>query len=119
MKNTNTCFLSVKFANRSFLKDQLFQSVRRWDEADVAIFFDFSSNPPVRVELLEDVKIVPDLEADGTTVYRTFIVQGAIVHDISADCESNLSVRVEMSCLSNFNKILTLTLPGVSSGQSL
>ena len=108
--------MSVKFANRSFLKDQLFQSVRRWDEADVAIFFNFSSNPPVRVELLEDVEIVPDLEADGTTVHRTFIVQGAIVHHICADCESNLSAIVEMSCLSNFNQVLTFTLPGMSSG---
>ena len=98
------------------MKDQLFQSVWRWDEANVAIFFNLSPNPPIRVELLEDVKVVPDLEADGAAVHWTFIVQGAIVHHICADCESNLSAIVEMSCLSNFNQISTFTLPGMSSG---
>ena len=98
------------------MKDQLFQPVWRWDEADVAIFFNLSPNPPIRVELLEDVKVVPDLEANGAAVHRTFIVQGAIVHHICADCESNLSAIVEMSCLSNFNQVLTFTLPGMSSG---
>ena len=98
------------------MKDQLLQPVWRWDEADVAIFFNLSPNPPIRVELLEDVKVVPDLEADGAAVYRTFIVQGAIVHDICADCESNLSAIVGMSCLSNFNQVLTFPLPGMSSG---
>ena len=47
--------------------------------------------PPVRVELLEDVQVVPDLEADGAAVDGTLVVQRAVVHDVGPHREGDLS----------------------------
>ena len=46
---------------------------------------------PVRVELLEDVQVVPDLEADGAAVDGTLVVQRAVVHDVGPHREGDLS----------------------------
>ena len=47
--------------------------------------------PPVGVELLEDVQIVPDLEADGAAMDGTLVVQRAVVHDVGPHREGDLS----------------------------
>ena len=69
----------------------MFQSVWGRDEADVAVFLDLPAHPPVGVKLLEDVQIVPDLEADGAAMDGTLVVQRAVVHDVGPHREGDLS----------------------------
>ena len=104
----------VQFSNRSFLKDQLLQPIRRGDETNVAIFFHFAPHPPISVEFLENVKKVAYLETDCAAVYRRLIVEGPVVHDVGPDGEGDLPVGEHCTHwqLESSQPRLTLSGPG-------